>query len=163
MFGTNVSHKCVRSSFQLKRFAKCVTCLLLSWIMGGEMCNIFAECVICLWLSLTTELCWEYMFIIPDNFYSSGMYLKSAIMCKLNAFSRSYYESVIIWYVVFFIVVKSRFSSIKCVKRYLRKLKTIVKCVKWVSLLSIMEEKKYVKKLMFSYFYFFMKFCFAHW
>ena len=69
-----------------------------------------------------------------------------------------YYISVIV-YVVFFIVVK----SIKCVTRYLRKLKTQVKCVKCVSLLSIMGEEKYVKKLMFSYFYFFMKFCFAHW
>ena len=30
---------------------------------------------------------------------------------------------------------------------YLRKLKTKVKCVKWVSLLSIMGEEKYVKML----------------
>ena len=37
-----------------------------------------------------------------------------------------------------------------------------MKYVKWVYLLSIGEEK-YVKKLMFSNFYFFMKFCFAHW
>ena len=64
------------------------------------------------------------------------------------------------WY--FLLLQRVDFICIKCVKQYLRKLKTKVKCVKCVSLLSIMGEEKYVKKLMFSYFYFFMKFCFAH-
>ena len=88
-------------------------------------------------------------FAVCDTNTSIGNYRR----CILFTISRSYYISVIVCYAVFFIV---DFISIKCVKRYLRKLKIKVKCVKWVPLLSIMGEKKYDKKLMFSYFNFFM-------